>query len=80
MAERQRWQVEQCTIREGQIQWIGNVKVVVAYARGGQVVVGTSMIDECGPMTTDEGLLTWAHQRKLRKIVEEDDAKKASET
>jgi len=74
--KRKRWPVEQCTVREGHIQWIGNVKVVVAYARGGQVVLGTSIMDECGPLVEDVGLREWAHQRKLRKIVEEDDAKK----
>ena len=54
--------VESILIKEGECVWVGNVRVVVAHARGGKVVLGTPLQDEAGPFCDDSGLTKWAAQ------------------
>ena len=52
--------VERVIAREGECFYVGNVRVCIAWARGGKVIIGTPLQDDCGPLTDDEGLQGWA--------------------
>lgn len=52
--------VERVIAREGECLYVGNVRVCIAWARGGKVIIGTPLQDECGPLTDDCGLQQWA--------------------
>jgi len=52
--------VERVIAREGECFYVGNVRVCIAWARGGKVIIGTPLQDDCGPLTDDDGLRIWA--------------------
>lgn len=58
--------VEWTITREGAVFQLAGIRVVVAHARGGKVVLGTPLQDEAGPLTDEQGLRNWAAETRKR--------------